>query len=112
VRCQSVIDKAEPNPFLFNENIVGFNQEEMAILRTVYRFPEIVKQAGNSFSPNLICNFAFDLAQKYNIFYEKNSIIKAGNNERRDFRLSLTMATRQILENSLKLLGISIPEKM
>lgn len=112
VRCQSVIDKAESNPFLFNENIVGFNQEEMAILRTIYRFPEIVKQAGNSFSPNLICNFAFDLAQKYNIFYEKNSIIKAGNNERRDFRLSLTMATRQILENSLKLLGISIPEKM
>jgi len=112
VRCQSVIDKIGRNVSISRINIIDFNQEEITILRTIRRFPEIVQQAANNFSPNLICNFIFDLAQKYNIFYEKHSILKAKTEEEKEFRLALTMATRQILENSLELLGISIPQKM
>jgi len=112
VRCQSVIDKMEFDSFVFHMNIVDFNQEETAILRIIRKFPEILKQAANNFSPNLICNFIFDLTQKYNIFYEKHSILEAKTKEKKEFRLALTLATRQILENSLELLGISIPQKM
>lgn len=112
VRCQSVIDKMESRPFVLGADITDFNQEEITILRIIRRFPEILEQAADNFSPNLICNFIFDLAQKYNIFYEKHSILNAGTKGKKEFRLALTMATRQILENSLELLGISIPEKM
>jgi len=112
VRCQSVIDKMEYSVSVSNTNITDFNQEEITILRTIRRFPEIIKQSADKFSPNLICNFIFNLAQKYNTFYEKYSILNAETKEKRKFRLALTIATRQILENSLVLLGISIPEKM
>jgi len=112
VRCQGVIDKVGSGSFIPHTEIIDFNEEEMTILRTIYKFPEIVRQAANNFSPNLICNFIFDLAQKYNIFYEKHSILNAETKEKKEFRLAITMATRQILENSLELLGISIPQKM
>lgn len=84
---------------------------EIEILRTIYKFPEIVQEAGSSYAPNLICNFLFDLAKMYNSFYNDYPIIRA-EGDSRDFRLLLTMATSQIIKNGLYLLGIKVPERM
>ena len=75
-------------------------------------FPEVIQKSAVHFSPNLICNFAFNLAQKYNLFYEKYLILTAKTKKSQEFRLALTAGVRQVLENCLTLLGISIPEKM
>ncbi|MBL7159569.1 arginine--tRNA ligase [Candidatus Microgenomates bacterium] len=97
------------------------NKEEIAVLRTLYKFPEVVKEAGKNYAPNLICNYLFDLAQKFNGFYNKHSIINAKcqnpndkykDEDLRDFRLALTIATAQVLQNGLNLLGIKALEKM
>ena len=119
VRCQSVIEKSEKGKrklskvkINIEDNLEELNLEEQKLLRTLRKFPEIVKKSASTFSPNLICNFAFNLAQQYNTFYEKCSILEAKTKEKKDLRLALTKATRQILKNSLELLGISIPEKM
>jgi arginyl-tRNA synthetase len=90
----------------------GFNEEEMAILRTIYKFPEVVLEAAKNFAPNLICNFLFDLAQKYNNFYNLHPIIKAPSPEIVDFRLALTKSTAQAIKNGLTLLGIEALERM
>ncbi|MEA3295578.1 MAG: arginine--tRNA ligase [Patescibacteria group bacterium] len=110
-RCQSVLEKAKFRKAK-KTKIIEFNQEENAILRTIYKFPEIIEKAGESFSPNLICNFVFDLSQKYNAFYDKHKIIKADTIEQKEFRIALTFATSQIIKNSLNLLGISTLKKM
>ena len=86
--------------------------EERAILRTFYKFPEVVFEVAETYSPNLICNFAFDLAQKYNLFYNLHPIIKAKTPEQKEFRKALTFATAQVLKNCLNLLGISTLKKM
>jgi arginyl-tRNA synthetase len=52
------------------------------------------------------------LAQKYNLFYNRHSILKASNEEAVQFRLALTVASAQILKNGLSLLGIEAPERM
>lgn len=109
IRCQSVLKKAKSSGKVEASDI---NKEEEGVLRVIRRFPEIVQNAGDSFSPNLICNFAFDLARQYNVFYEKHSILEAETKEKEAFRLALTEATRQVLKNSLELLGISIPLRM
>ncbi len=109
-RCKSVLKKSKTK--INFKNIENLNSEEKDILRTIYKFPEVVQEAADKFSPNLICNFAFDLAQKYNLFYQKHSIIKAETDNLKMFRLSLTTAVAQVLKNSLSLLGISAPEKM
>ncbi|MDI6883079.1 MAG: arginine--tRNA ligase [Patescibacteria group bacterium] len=115
-RCQSVLKKANFKPdtskILLKSNFNKPEREEMMILRRVYRFPEIVQEAAEKFSPNLICNFIFDLAQKFNLFYQLHPIIKAESPELKEFRLTLTAVVGQILKNSLSLLGISAPEKM
>lgn len=87
-------------------------KEEATILRTIYKFPEIVAEAAKNYAPNLICNFLFDLGQKFNRFYEKLPIIKAESGEARDLRLALTATTGQIIKQGLYLLGIDVPEKM
>ncbi|MBU3964250.1 arginine--tRNA ligase [Patescibacteria group bacterium] len=110
VRCQSVLDRAGKINKVIKE--IKLNSEEKSIIRLLKIFPEIVKEAAEKFSPNLICNFAFELAQKYNIFYEKCQILNADSEQQKELRLAITTATRQVLENSLKLLGIVIPERM
>ncbi|MCX6725712.1 MAG: arginine--tRNA ligase [Candidatus Shapirobacteria bacterium] len=116
-RTQSVLRKSNHSKFNFQNSIVKndhlkLKPEEVSLLRALYKFPEVVMEAGENFSPNLICNFIFDLAQKYNLFYNRLPILKADTEEIVNFRLALTTAVGQVLENGLSLLGISAPEKM
>ena len=85
------------------------NEEESVVLRSLIKFPEVIESAALNYSPNLLCNYLYDLASKYNTFYNKHKIIGSENKE---FRLILTAACGQVLKNGLKLLGIESPERM
>ncbi|MEK7127873.1 MAG: arginine--tRNA ligase, partial [Patescibacteria group bacterium] len=80
--------------------------EELALLRHLYKFPEIIELAAKQYAPNVICTYLFELAKRFNNLYNNCPII--GN----DFRLSLTNATLIILASGLNLLGIKALEKM
>jgi arginyl-tRNA synthetase len=85
------------------------NNEELSVLRSLIKFQEVIQIAAKTYSPNLLCNFLYDLAQKYNNFYNTNRILDSDNEE---FRLALTFGVGQVLKNGLKLLGIASPERM
>ena len=80
--------------------------EELSLLRTFYKFPEVVQEAASQYTPNLLCNFLYDLASKYNLMYNNLPIL--GN----DFRLELTQVVANILKTGLNLLGIGVLERM
>ncbi len=86
-----------------------FEPEEVLLLRTLYRFPEVVEEAAENFGPNILCNYLFDLSQKFNLFYQKHPILES---KEREFRLALTAGVGQIIKNGLYLLGIKAPERM
>jgi len=65
--------------------------------------------AVKSYSPNLLSTYLYDLAQKYNTFYNKHKII---GDKKENFRVDLTNVTSLVLSKGLKLLGIQTPEKM
>lgn len=88
---------------------LGITKEEMAILRWLYRFPEVVEQAARTYSPNIVCSYLFELAKRYNNLYNNVQILKS---ERVDFLLGLTDATSIVLKNGLNLLGIEALERM
>jgi len=96
----------------FDIRVSNLTPEELSLLRTLYRFPEVVEDAARTYSPNLICTFLFDLAQKFNLFYDKHPILKADSREQIAFRLALTVAVGQVIKNGLDLLGIKVVEKM
>jgi len=121
-RCQSVLKKSKNDTKNLGGgrmdssevNKKGFPKiepEELTILRTFYKYPEVVADAAKNLSPNLICSFLYDLAQKYNTFYNTCPILKA-ESKTRDFRLALTAAVSQILASGLNLLAIKPLEKM
>ncbi|MGA3292313.1 MAG: arginine--tRNA ligase [Candidatus Microgenomates bacterium] len=107
-RTNSVLAKAKGKgrEIKVTKNI---NEEEFLILRSLTRFSEVIETAAKTYSPNILCNYLYELASKYNGFYNKDKII-GGENE--DFRLALTQATGIVLKNGLKILGIETPERM
>ena len=112
VRTQSVLKKVSKIN-LQQVTLIKYliEVEEKNLLRALNNFPEIVYEAAKSFSPNLIANFLYDLAQKYNLFYQKHKILESDKNTR-NFRLLLTKAAGHVLKNGLYLLGIKTVEKM
>lgn len=107
-RTNSVLGKAgSANGFDVTDS--ELNAEELSVLRTLSRFSGVIATAAKSYSPNLLCNYLYDLAQKYNGFYNKHKILESDNE---DFRVELTKGVGQVLKNGLNLLGIEAPEKM
>ncbi len=116
-RCKSILrhsklSSAKLSSAKLQLSRAKFSTEEVSILRLLYRFEEVVQEAAEKFSPNLVCNFVFDLAQRYNLFYNTNPVLKAESEEVKNFRLLLTASVAQVLENGLSLLGIKTPERM
>ena len=87
----------------------GLNTEEANILRTLIKYPEVIENAAKLYSPNLLANYLYDLAQKYNTFYNKHRIIASENEA---FRLKLSQKTGEIIKDGLNILGIESPERM
>lgn len=110
VRTVSVLQKSKTlNPKFKTNTKYTLNEEESALLRSLIHYQDSVWDAAYKFSLNLLANYLFDLAQKYNLFYQKHKIIGSENEE---FRLSLTQAVGTILKSGLELLGIQVVEKM
>lgn len=84
-------------------------KEESDLLRFMFRFEHMVRESGTKYSPNILCDYLFDLARLYNLFYQKHKII---GTEQEVSRLALTSATGDILKSGLDLLGIMAPERM
>ena len=109
VRGKSVLKKAGRSSLRFS--VEELTSDEEKVLRTLVRFPGVVQEAADKFSPNLIANFASELSQNFNLFYQHSPILKASP-EKKSFRLALTKSVEQVLSNCLDLLGIEIPSKM
>ena len=117
VRAKSIIEKSGLSKNSFLKSKMKFqeeklNSEELNIMRLIAKFPNVVQKATSDFSPNLICNFIFELSQEYNNFYDKYSVLKTEDEVRRNFRLRLSLSVAQVLKNGLSLLGIAVPERM
>jgi arginyl-tRNA synthetase len=114
-RISSVLRKAEGAGIDLNKREtlgLTLNPEEREIIRNIYEFESVVREAGETYSPALIANYAYELTKLYNRFYHEHSIIKEENIALRDFRLALSKVCLTALSNAMTLLGIKVPERM
>ncbi|HRK72315.1 MAG TPA: arginine--tRNA ligase [Micropepsaceae bacterium] len=84
------------------------NELALALLRLPDALDETLKRR----APNMLCDFAFNIAQAYSRFYAAHHILSETDARVRDSRLGLTRLTLRTLEAVLGLLGIDVPEKM
>jgi arginyl-tRNA synthetase len=110
-RICSLLRKSEALPDSISYS-TALDTKEKSILRMLNSYPEVVRQAGEEYSPALIANFGYDLAKEFNQFYQELPILKDVSDETRTFRLALTSLTGQVISSSMKLLGIQVPQKM
>lgn len=84
---------------------------EVSLLDRLSRFPVLIQRSAEDYKPLHLANYAYDLARDFTEFYQNCPVIKAETHIR-SFRLRLTEASRQVIENTLHLLGISAPAQM
>ena len=83
--------------------------KEIELVKKLSEFPSVVLKSYNALNPSLIANYSYQLAQIFNEFYHSCPVI---GSKKELFRLSLVQAFRQVLKNSLGLLGIETMEEM
>jgi arginyl-tRNA synthetase len=87
------------------------SEHEQILLTELSRYPEIVEAAANNLEPHLIAQYLRELAGALHSYYHEHKWI-VDDAELRNARITLAVATRQVIRNGLDLLGLSAPEKM
>ena len=112
VRIQSVLRKAGDFDANIAENYLEFVLEEREIIQQLYQYPSVIEESALQYDPSAIANYAYALAKNYHRFYHEHSILKADDLAVRSFRLCMSKAVGSVLNHSMNLLGIEMPEKM
>ena len=110
-RIQSVLRKAE-GVTGDGLQVTGLDPKELALIQRLTEYPSIVRNAGDNFSPAVICNYAYDLACDFNSFYHDLSILNEPDAAKRALRLLLSKNVAKVLHSAMSLLGIEMPERM
>jgi len=104
--------KLQYDPLNARENLSQLNEpQELALVKSLAKYPEIVEKAALNEEPHLLAHFLREVANQLHTYYNAHPFIVDDNNQR-NARLSLINATRHVLRNGLKLLGVSAPETM
>ena len=90
----------------------GLNEKELALIQRLASYPNIVQQAGDDFSPAVLCNYAYALACDFNSFYHDYSILNEKDEAIRALRIELSACVAKVLKSAFGLLGIEMPDRM
>jgi arginyl-tRNA synthetase len=116
LRESGVSDTSHLDTYRHNDSLLPM---EKALIVLNEQFGEVLEDAEKEMSPSAIANYAFHLAQQFNSFYAEKvngvytySIVNAASEEKRNLRLQLITLTAHTIAQSMKLLGIDVPERM
>lgn len=74
-RCKSVLRKTKKETVDWVLGTGTLNPEERAVAMKLLQFDDVVADAAVNFAPNTLCTYLFELAQSFNTFYAKHSIL-------------------------------------
>jgi len=97
-----------------SENLASLTQKnEVALITSLAKYPDIVEKAALNEEPHLVAHYLRELANELHSCYNADDYKFIVDDEIvRNARLTLINATRHVLHNGLKLLGVSAPESM
>lgn len=87
------------------------HESEIDLIKKLGELPDLVEEAGLAYEPHRLTRYAQDLAAVFHRFYTDCRVV-SDDNALTAARLALVDSTRVVLANTLRLLGISAPEKM
>ncbi|GMK40627.1 arginine--tRNA ligase [Paenibacillus sp. CCS19] len=113
-RAVNILSKAESELGVRPSVPIAIEQlekAEYALLRHIAAWQDTLHTAGRELSPNLICNYAHELATLFSNFYAACPILKADERSMQ-LRLWLTLKFQETLGDALTVLGLPTPSRM
>lgn len=108
-RARSILEKAKAEKV---KPALKKMPSEVSELETMLcRFSEIVERSGKEQAPHYIATYLIELARIFNAYYAKYKIVDA-KDEYSPYKVALTSAFAQVMQNGLEILGIKVPERM
>ena len=87
-------------------------EEEKSLIRKIGAFPSEIIASAREYDPSKITRFATDTATLFHRFYTVCRVKDSGDDALTLARTALVVAAKQVIANSLTILGVSVPEVM
>ena len=112
-RIKSLLTKAGYSATATTTADLALSDTELEMIMLLAKYPGEISIAAKGLSPASLANFLYEVAKMFNKFYhEVPPIIKEENAEMRQLRLNLSAVVANILKAGMRLLGITVPERM
>jgi arginyl-tRNA synthetase len=111
-RIKSILEKLEAEPTKSAELQLLNAHEELALIKKLDEFPQIVADATEHLAPHFLASYAHELAGLFHDFYERHRVLDEANPALSQARLGLCRAVQIIFERTFALLGLVAPERM
>lgn len=92
--------------------LTHLHETEAEVIALLASYPKVVAEAANLFAPSVIGQYAYDIAKAYNRFYTEVSIFQETNASALAFRVALSGKVAETIKNTMRLLGINVPDRM
>jgi arginyl-tRNA synthetase len=116
-RICSVLRQAEEKGFAYDpeeglDHLALLTEEhELNLLAQLGQYGDILIASAQQYEPCILVNYLRELANYFHAYYNAH-VFLVEDPKLRNARLLLILATRQVLANALKLLGVSSPQTM
>src|SRR5262245_12157744 len=95
------------------ELLTGEDGDDLwSVLYLAERLADTVRGAVTALEPAVVAKWAFQLAQRFNIFYHNHHILSEQDDARRALLVAITKVVRRQLLSAFGVLGIDAPERM
>jgi arginyl-tRNA synthetase len=114
-RIASLLQKATEEGVVLDEAVsldVLTHEKEISLIRELSRFPMLIESIARDFSVHLLPHYAISLADTLHAFYDACRVIDAEDIERTQARLALVRSAQRVLAETLRLIGVSAPDRM
>ena len=111
-RVQSISRRGEIDFSTLNTLIQLQDESEFVLAKHLLQFEDAIVAVGDELFPNRLCQYLFELSQKFNTFYDACPVLKAEDEVTKSSRLILCDLTARSVKLGLNLLGIEVLERM
>lgn len=114
VRANKILEKMGKHKvkkqYIINEEQISLQEKQLIL--DLLRFPVIVEEAASVFQPIQMTKYANELASSFNKFYETSPVLNAESPDLKAFRILIVECFLKVMENVLKIIGISLVDEM
>jgi arginyl-tRNA synthetase len=110
-RACNILKKVKQLPKTADYNPINYELEKL-LVQKLSIYPMIVSKAAEELRPDLVCEYANNLAAVFNSFYASVPVLAAETDALKDLRLLIVNGVRIGLRNALNLMGIIAPARM